>query len=215
MIRINLLPEELVPRFKTPLLRFIVIIVGVAIIVSAFFVYLFLALSKMPNERMKKVNAVKDVEQKKLLAAKYDDWEADIAFFKLRIDAVRNIRKSRFIWSKKLFELHRVIESAEDIALDEITVESQRSAIRGAAPQMAILMDGYSIVPELKSVADFMTKLRNSEFYKDCESIRPEETIIRQKDGIPVCEFSLRIVLKPQGPPPVPKVKKRKRRAKK
>lgn len=199
MIRINLLPPELKTLEKTPLSRFVVIVAGVALTTTALFVFLMLQFRTLPAAVAKRDGIAKEVEEKKLLTAKYDELEQEISFFKLRVDAVKKLRKKRYIWSKKLFDLHRVIEETKHVALSSISIEEGRSAGRRrvAAPKMTIVMDGYSIIPKLKSAADFMINVRNSEFFKGCESIKLGTVALRsQKDGY-VCEFSLRIVLKP------------------
>ncbi len=199
MIRINLLPPELRTLEKTPLIRFMIIIAGVALTTAALFIFHFLTFSTLPAARQKRDDVKEEIERKKVLAAKYDELDQEIQFFRLRVDAVKKLRKERYIWSKKLFQLHRVIEETEHVALNSVSIEKERlTARRGAgAPKMAIVMDGYSIIPELSSAADFMTNIRNSEFFKDCESIKIGTTVIRTEKDSEVCEFSLRIVMKP------------------
>lgn len=219
MIRVNLLPPELRTLEKTPLIRFIIIIAGAALTTAALFFFLFLQFSTLPAAIQKRDDVKKDIKQKKVLAAKYDELEQEIQFFKLRVDAVKKLRKERYIWSKKLFQLHRVIEETEHVALNSISIEKEKSTARRGAgtPKMAIVMDGYSIIPELRSAANFMMNLRNSEFFKDCESIKIGTTVIRTEKDSEVCEFSLRVVMKPLEIPPPAAAKrgaKKKRRAK-
>ncbi len=202
MIQINLLPEELRPLEKTPLSRFIVIIAGAALATTALFIFLVLQFKTLPEARQRKADTEKDVQQKKILAAEYDKLEAEIEFFNLRIRTVQQIKQERFIWSKKLFELHRVIESAPDIALKNISIEKGRAVnpMLGGAT-MKIVMDAYSVVPEISSVADFMTKIRTSEFYKGCENVKPKGIVVKDKPDGAICEFTLEITLEPQQVP--------------
>ncbi len=211
MIRINLLPPELRTLEKTPLSRFIIIIAGAALTTATLFVFLVLQFSTLPAARQKRDGVKEEIKRKKVLAAKYDELEQEVQFFKLRVNAVKTLRKERYIWSKKLFQLHRVIEETEHVALNSISIEKERSTgRRGGAgpPKMSIVMDGYSIIPELSSAADFMTNIRNSEFFKDCESIKIGTTVIRTEKDSEVCEFSLRVVMKPLELPMPPVVRK-------
>ena len=210
MIRINLLPPELRTLERTPLIRFVVIVVGAALTTAAIFIFLALTFSTMPAAKQKRDDIKKDIRQKEVLAAKYDELDREVRFFRLRIDAVKKLRKERYIWSKTLFDLHRVIEETGHVALSSISIEQQKAMGRmaGGSPQMAIVMDGYSIIPELSSAADFMMNLRNSEFFKVCESIKIGATVIQSRKDNSVCEFSLRVVMKPLVLPPPPVVRK-------
>lgn len=204
MIRINLLPPELKTLERTPLTRFVVIMAGAALTTTAVLIFLTLTFSTLPRERQKRDDIKKDIKQKQMLAAKYDELDQEVKFFRLRIDAVKKLRKERHIWSKTLFDLHRVVEETKHVALNSVSIETEGRGMRrgGAAPKMAIVMDGYSIIPELSSAAGFMMNLRNSEFFKACESIKIGTTVISTKKDDSVCEFSLRVVLKPLELPP-------------
>ena len=208
MIQINLLPPELQTLEKTPLSRFIIIIAGAALTTASLFVFLVLTFSTLPTERQRKKDIEKNVKQKKVLAARYDELEQEIQFFKLRVDAVKKLRKERYVWSKTLFDFHRVIEETKHVAIKTLSIEKEKSRSRGAAAggaKMAIVIDGYSVIPELSSAADFMMNIRNSEFFKSCESIKTGTIVIRPKGDDYVCEFSLRIVLKSlKAPTPPP-----------
>lgn len=197
MIQINLLPEELRQLEKTPLGRLIIVMAGVALATTALFIFLVLQFKTLPEALRKKSDTTSEIRQKEELVLEYDKLETEINFFKLRITTVQQIKRERFIWSKKLFELHRVIESAPDIALNNISIEQGRGSRMGPS-KMEIIMEGYSVVPELSSVADFMTKIRTSEFFKGCEDIKTEGVDIRTKSGSPQCSFTLRVILKPQ-----------------
>lgn len=208
MIQINLLPPELQTLEKTPLSRFIVIITGAALTTASLFVFLVLTFSTLPAAMQRKKDIEKYVKQKETLAARYDELEQEIQFFKLREDAVKKLRKERYIWSKTLFDFHRVVEETKHVTIKSISIEEEKSRSRMASTggsKMAIVVDGYSIIPELSSAADFMMNIRNSEFYKSCESIKTGTTVIRPKGDDYVCEFSLRIIMKPRTvskPPP-------------
>jgi Tfp pilus assembly protein PilN len=217
MIKINLLPEELRPLERTPIGRFIVIVLGVALTTAAVFLFLVLQFKWLPAAVAEKKTAEDIRKQKEEQAKRFDELQAEIRFFKLRIDTVKSISQERYIWSKKLYQLHRVIaEDSPDVALKQVSIEKKRvSGIAAAGgPQMEIVIDGYSIIPEIAAAGDFMKKLRKSDFFEDCEDIDPENTVVREEgEKGAVCEFTLRVTMKPRTPPPTaaPKKKGRKR----
>ena len=213
MIKINLLPEELRPLEKTPLGRFLVIVCGVAITTTVLFLFLVLQFKTLPAAEAA-LKAAQDEKARKETEAKvYDALKREIDFYNLRITTVKNIGKERYIWSKKLYQLHQVIErSAPDIALKQVQISERTGSGVGGVPKMEIVIDGYSIIPELKAAADFMKSLRKSEFFDDCEDIDPENTVIREEgEKGAVCEFTLRVTMKPRIQPPPPAKKKRRR----
>ena len=132
MIQINLLPPELRPLERTPLNRFVIIIAGAALTTAALFIFLVLQFSTLPNAIQKRDGVKEEIKRKKVLAAKYDELEQEIQFFKLREDTVKKLRKERYIWSKKLFQLHRVVEETEHVALNSISIEQERTMSRRA-----------------------------------------------------------------------------------
>ena len=115
MIQINLLPPELQTLEKTPLSRFIIIITGAALTTASLFIFLVLTFNTLPAAEQKKKDIAKLVKQKELLAAKYDELEQEIQFFKMRVNAVKKLRSERYIWSKVLFDFHRVIEETKHV----------------------------------------------------------------------------------------------------
>jgi Tfp pilus assembly protein PilN len=213
MIKINLLPEELRPLEKTPLARFLVIVLGVALATTALFMFATLQFWKLPAAEDAKARAAATKKQKQEEAKKFDEINAEIEFYKLRINTVNSISRERNIWSKKLYQLHRVVaEDSPDVSLKQVSVEEKRGGGVGMAPvpKMVIVIDGYSIIPELKAAADFMTNLRKSDFFEDCEDIDPENTVVREApDSGKVCEFTLRVTMKPRIPPQQPAKKKK------
>ena len=113
---------------------------------------------------------------------------------------------------KKLFELHRVIDSSSDIGLNEIIIEEKRAGGRSKGTRIEISIDGYSIRPDLDAVSDFMLALKNSPFFDDCESIDPGDIVIKpdSKTKEEIVEFTLTVKMKAKEPPK--KVKKPVRR---
>ncbi len=210
MIKINLLPEELRPLEKTPLGRFLVIVFGVALTTTVLFLFLVLKFKTLPTAEAALKNAQSEKTRKEEEAKVHDELQKQIDFFQLRITTVQNIGKERYIWSKKLYQLHRVIENdAPDISLKQVQISERTGSAYGGAPKMEIVIDGYSIIPELKAAADFMKNLRKSEFFEDCEDIDPENTVVREEgEKGNICEFTLRVTMKPRVEPPPPAKKK-------
>ena len=125
MITINLLPEDLKPLEKTPIGRFLVIVFGVMLSTAALFLFLVLQFKTLPAERQKKANAESTKKQKTVEAMRFDELKKEIDFFKLRINTVKSISQERYIWSKKLHQLHRVIaEDSPDVSLKQVTIEN-------------------------------------------------------------------------------------------
>ncbi|MFC1671751.1 PilN domain-containing protein [Planctomycetota bacterium] len=199
MIRINLLPEELRPLEKTPLGRFLIIVFGVMFSTAALFLFLVLQFKTLPVARQQKASAESTKKQKTVEAKRFDELKKEIDFFKLRIDTVNRISQERYIWSRKLHQLHKVIaEDSPDVSLKQVVIEQKAGVGVGAVPKMEIVIEGYSIIPELKAAADFMKNLRKSDFFHDCEDINPENTVVRDGEKGTVCEFTLRVIMKPR-----------------
>jgi hypothetical protein len=203
MIKINLLPEELRPLEKTPLGRLLVMLVGVALTASSLALFGMLRFSTLRIAQREKEEAEITKAEKEIIAAEHDVLEQEIAFYQLRINTVKKIRRERYIWSRKLYQLWEVIaDSSPDIALTQVSI-SELPGSGGRPSRMEIVIDGYSVIPELKSAADFMRSLRGAEFFLDCEDISPENTVVRSEgEKGRICEFTLRVTMKPQKPSP-------------
>ncbi len=204
-IRVNLLPEDLRPVERTPLIRLVAILIGVALTVGVLFVDLNIHLRMWPDVLTRKKTAQKLLNDKKKLAERYDELEKEIGYYRLRIDTVKKIARGRYLWSRKLYQLHKVIaEKAPDVALRRLEVRSsQGKKTFGGASQVKkfeMMLDGYSIVPRLKAAADFMKSLRTSEFFEDCEDVVPESTQVKSGEEGATCEFRLKVIIVQKSP---------------
>jgi hypothetical protein len=127
MITINLLPPEYRKQERTPLSRFIVLLVGVLILFSsgAFFVYVRYYLLDFANTELATTKA--ELENVK---ERHDYYKALVVLqkkYQTREDTIRNIKESRIPWSVKLMQFY------DFFALDEF---SNRAWIDGLTVRM-------------------------------------------------------------------------------
>ena len=92
-----------------------------------------------------------------------------------------------------------IAQDSPDVSLKQVTIEKKSVGVGAArVPAMEIVIDGYSIIPELKAAADILKNLRKSDFFDDCQDIDPGNMVVREGEKGNVCEFTLRVIMKPR-----------------
>ena len=140
MIQINLLPPEYRPRTGTPVARFVAIVVGIVMVLSAGGVYAythFIELSKVRELKHSREEEVRSTEMQRDRSLRLQD---EIDTYDQRRRAIQTINRSRTLWSRKLdqfFEIATANDSDDSSALwlDNIEVPTKVISIRRRKPR--------------------------------------------------------------------------------
>ena len=135
MIQINLLPPEYRPRTGTPVARFVAIVVGIVLVLSAGGVYAythFIELSKVRELKHSREEEVRSMEMQRDRSLRL---QKEIDMYDQRRTAIQTINRSRTLWSRKLDQFFDIVTSndADDstaIWLDSIEVPNKVISLR-------------------------------------------------------------------------------------
>jgi cell division protein FtsB len=139
MIQINLLPPEYRPRTGTPVARFVAIVVGIVMALSAGGAYAythFIELSKVKELRQSREEEVKTTEMQRDRSLRL---QQEIDMYEQRRRAIQTINRSRTLWSRKLDQFFEIIAAQnvdESMALwmDTIDVPAKAATLRRRRP---------------------------------------------------------------------------------
>jgi Tfp pilus assembly protein PilN len=128
MIEVNLLPEEYRRAERTPLPRFIVILVGVALVASLglFLTKKYLDVKEARNDKAAKEKALQGYQDD---IAQYNELVAKINEIKVRTTAIEAIWQSRLYWAVKLDQLADLVPNY--VGLTGLKLEEPRGIVRG------------------------------------------------------------------------------------
>jgi cell division protein FtsB len=127
MIQINLLPSEYRPRTGTPVGRFVAIVVGIVMVLSAGGAYAythFIELSKVRELKRSRAEEARSTEMQRDRSLRLQD---EIAMYEQRRLAIKTINRSRTLWSRKLDQFYDIVTSRDvddtsAVWLDDIEV---------------------------------------------------------------------------------------------
>jgi cell division protein FtsB len=138
MIQINLLPPEYRPRTGTPVARFVAIVVGIVLVLSAGGVYAythFIELSKVRELKRSREEEVRSTEMQRDRSLRL---QAEIDMYDQRRRAIQTINRSRTLWSRKLDQFFQIVtandtDESSAIWLDNIEVPTKVISLRRKA----------------------------------------------------------------------------------
>ena len=139
MIQINLLPPEYRPRTGTPVARFVSIIVGLVMVLSASGAYAythFIELTKVRELRESREDEARAKEVQKERSLKL---QKEIDIYEKRRKAIQTINRSRTLWSRKLDQFFDIVTGQEGsetfpVWLEDIEVPVQLASTRRRRP---------------------------------------------------------------------------------
>ncbi len=127
MIQINLLPPEYRPRTGTPMARFVAIVVGIVMVLSAGGAYAYTHFIELSKVRELKRSRSEEVTSTEMQRDRSQRLQQEIDSYEQRRHAILTINRSRTLWSRKLDQFFEVVTSrdADDSSalwLEEIEV---------------------------------------------------------------------------------------------
>jgi Tfp pilus assembly protein PilN len=164
MIEINLLPPDRRPIERTPLPRFVALLVGILVIgAELFYAFLFHAI-RIPNDKealgQLKVNA----ERKKTDAAQADKYQKAIDDLNVRtkavVDLIRN-RNKTWVWTPVLDHLDEPSVLPDEVWLTKLDVKPPAGKSPGSATIIGFVRGG--VHERIDKFAEFVGNLRTDE----------------------------------------------------
>ena len=139
MIQINLLPPEYRPRTGTPMARFVAIVVGIVMVLSAGGAYAythFIELSKVRELKRSRAEEVTSMEMQRDRSLRL---QGEIDSYEQRRRAIQTINRSRTLWSRKLDQFFdivtgRDVDDTSAVWLEEIEVPVKVITVRKRRP---------------------------------------------------------------------------------
>ncbi len=139
MIQINLLPPEYRPRTGTPMARFVAIVVGIVMVLSAGGAYAythFIELSKVKELKRSRQEEVTSMEMQRDRSLRL---QAEIDGYQQRRRAIQTINRSRTLWSRKLDQFFdivtgRDVDDTSAVWLEEVNVPVKVVTMRRRRP---------------------------------------------------------------------------------
>ncbi|KPJ56069.1 MAG: hypothetical protein AMS16_03045 [Planctomycetes bacterium DG_58] len=137
MIEVNLLPAELRRIERTPLPRFLVIIIGTAAIMATGAFGVVVNLRNIPDRRAREAALVEDVGRSTVQAAVYDRLIDQIAETKDRKKAIAEVWRQRILWSEKLAQVAEM--TPKFIGIQGMRLEEAREGARRGKEEGGLL----------------------------------------------------------------------------
>jgi cell division protein FtsB len=139
MIKINLLPPEYRPRSGTPVARFVAIVVGIVMVLSAggAFAYThFIELAKVHELKQSRVEEVSSTEMQRDRSLRL---KQEIDMYEQRRTAIQTINRSRTLWSRKLDQFFDIVtaqnaDESYSLWLDSVDVPAKVASLKRRRP---------------------------------------------------------------------------------
>lgn len=139
MIQINLLPPEYRPRTGTPMARFVAIVAGIVMVLSAGGAYAythFIELSKVKELKRSRQEEVTSMEMQRDRSLRL---QAEIDSYEQRRRAIQTINRSRTLWSRKLDQFFdivtgRDVDDTSAVWLEDVEVPVKVVSMRRRRP---------------------------------------------------------------------------------
>jgi type IV pilus assembly protein PilN len=175
MIRINLLPKK-VSKKKMGLLQHLIFTAALFAVLLIGIGYFWVSLNgKVSDLRRQVTVAAAEKERLKDVNTQKNTYEKNIAKLKNKLDIITQIQEARFLPIRLFDEMTLVLDRDTPVWLNKLAMEKDRISI-----------EGYSLSnPDL---ANFVTKLENTPFYKNVDLIYSEKVV---KDKREIFQFSL------------------------
>lgn len=205
MIKVNLLPPDYRKKDRTPLGRFIVIIIGVILVTSSLGFFLYVRwglLNEAFSEKERILSVLRGLEAK----GRYSDQlKLEKQEYNRRSETIQTIGNSRILWTKKLDQLADIVYCNGDtekrmVWLDDLKVQQDRMQGKKGS-HGTLMMKGYTAPGVLEKLSDFHADITNSDFFGDFFEIsKPAGTLKKFKDNYEpkeAFEFNFTLKIKP------------------
>jgi len=202
---VNLLPPDYRKKDRTPLGRFIVIIIGVIAVTSSlgFFLYVRWGLLNEAESEKEQIQSVLKGLQAK---AKYSDQlKLEKQEYNRRSETIQTIGNSRILWTKKMDQVSDIIFAKGDeekrmVWLSDLSVQLSRSKGKTKSPG-DLSIKGFSAPNNWEKLSDFHADISNSNFFDDfIEISKPAGKTKEFKDPYEpneAIEFQFKMKIKP------------------
>jgi len=158
MITVNLLPADLRPVERTPLPRFLAIVVGVALGVTGLLALFVLYFNKLPDVHQRIASYDDTIKALEVQAAEFTKVKRELNSILQREAAVQAMYRGRTVWWKKLDQLTDLTPSF--VGMTRVDFK-ETSARRGEAESAGtLMMDCIVAKAEEKRVARFRRILK-------------------------------------------------------
>ena len=140
MIKINLLPPEYRPRTGTPVARFVAIVVGIVLVLSAGGAYAYTHFIELAKVRELKQSREEEVRSMEMQRDRSLRLQQEIDTYEQRRRAIQTINRSRTLWSRKLDQFVDIVtaQNADEsfsLWLDTVDVPAKVATLRRRRPK--------------------------------------------------------------------------------
>lgn len=207
MIRINLLPEEMRKREKTPLSRIVVTLVGTFVIVTGASVYAYAHFGLLHEARSRLDRSRSELASLEPEAKYADDLLREKKDFDKRSEIIQTIGNSRILWSRKLDQLFDITHNGGDADRHFVWLRSlsmKPTSAKDTSSSGTLVMGGFSATSKLQKLSDFHADLKSSAFFDSFSEIdNPSGKVSDFKDNLTpssAWDFTFNLKLKPTAP---------------
>lgn len=207
MIRINLLPEEMRKREKTPLSRIVVTLVGTFVIVTGASVYAYAHFGLLHEARSRLDRSRSELASLEPEAKYADDLQREKKDFDKRSEIIQTIGNSRILWSRKLDQLFDITHNGGDSDRHFVWLRSlsmKPTSAKDTTSSGTLVMGGHSATSKLQKLSDFHADLKSSAFFDSFSEIdNPSGKVSEFKDNLTpssAWDFTFNLKLKPTAP---------------
>jgi len=165
MIRINLLPKELQRVKPTPWPKLLGLFLAMALILAVALIYVYYHFNLLPRVVDRERQLAEQSQGLMERAEEADRLRAEISDFELREKTIKEIRSTRYMWSKKFDQLLDIIPADMWLTALAVTEPRQRTGTTATGPTMQ--MDCMLLGTEKDKIADFRRGVINHPIYKD------------------------------------------------
>jgi Tfp pilus assembly protein PilN len=207
MIRINLLPEEMRTREKTPLARIVVTLVGTFVIVTGASVYAYAHFGLLHEARSRLDRSRSELASLEPEAQYADDLLHEKKDFDKRSEIIQTIGNSRILWSRKCDQLLDITHNGGDADRHFVWLRSlsmKPSTSKDTSTAGTVVLSGFSATSKLQKLSDFHADLKSSAFFDAFSEIdNPSGKVSEFKDNMTpssAWDFTFNLKLKPTAP---------------
>jgi Tfp pilus assembly protein PilN len=199
MLKINLLPNEYKQAEKTPAGSYLIVAACTFLAVSSVCCVAFLYFGVLKSaETMRDI--AKEQYENLLPMAKYaDDLDAEKKEYIKRSEVIKDIERTRILWTKKIDQLMEVINNQGDTKRHWVWLKDLKVRMTGTRDP-GLELKGFEVGDQYEQLSSFNEDLKNHDLFKDdfYAISNPTGAITLNDDMIPcsAIEFSWTLKLK-------------------
>ena len=197
MIEVNLLPSELRRIERTPLPRFLVIILGTAAVMATGAFGVVVNLRNVPDLEAKQSAVENDIRDGNVSAAAWDKLQEEIGDAQARKQAIAELWRTRILWSKKLAQLSQMVPPF--VGFTEVRLEENHGGGFGGQDCSGMLtLESLISGADLDRVAQWRRTVEgNKPFFSSFLDLLPTETTrVGVREDTFVEKEALRVAIK-------------------